>query len=172
MFPSCCKFFVIVCASLILASCNTTPRSTANPDATAKHAASSVAKTKADRKQTIEERQRIEAHNEAMREKIAAYSIGETSWKQVMNDMDAGWREYWKTGGIPHKIMMLSSIRGAKLKTTKALKAAGPITGHIVIGSWTGEKPRAFIANYDREPRLFDVYTTLEFVNNVLSAKQ
>lgn len=137
---------------------------------TAQLAEQREAQAAAEARAAEELRQKIEAHNSAMRKKVAAYKIDKTTWRDVQRDFGPTWHETQISPKVG-KIGMLSTVRTATQRFDEPSEST-PLIGRIVIGSWKGTKRKGQVhANYARDPQLFDVLVTLDFVNNVLVEK-
>lgn len=116
------------------------------------------------------QRQAVVAHNAAMRTLVDAYEIGATTWRDVQRDFGPTWRET-RISPVAGKLGMLSTMRTATRRFDDPSKSTS-LVGRVVIGSWTGSRraTQAFVS-FDRDPQLFDVLVTLDFVDNILVRK-
>jgi hypothetical protein len=157
---------------LTLIGCSTTPKE--DPAAVAARETRAteqrIVKAAAEARAAEEQRQAIKTHNTAMNQKVLSYEVGKTTWNDVDRDFGPTWQET-KINPIAGKIGMLSTVRTATQRFDDPSKST-PLVGRIVIGSWKGAKRQGQVfVNYDRDPALFDVLVTLDFVDNVLVEK-
>lgn len=155
----------------VLFGCSSTPKE--NPaDIAAREAriAEQRAAKAAEESRAAEAQQKaIDAHNARMKNIIASYEVGKTTWQQVQHDLGGTYQVINPTAG---KIAMLSSTRTASQHFVDPSKST-PLIGRMVIGTWKGTKRNGQVfATFDRDPEHFDVLITLDFVNNVLVEKQ
>ena len=161
---------LVIVASLALAWIGCATAAKEDPAAAAEREARAAEEREAEARAAEEERQAIEAHNTKMSQKVATYEVGKTTWDVVQRDFSATWQET-KLHPKPGKIGMLSTVRTRTDDLIDPSKST-PLVGRIVIGSWKGTKRQGQVfADYDRDPGLFDVLVTLDFVENVLVEK-